>query len=109
MVLDVPANVIAVLFRHDDICNYYVWLGALNRRQGLRRIVTRNHIDVLAAKGDFNHLAHGGAVIDKVDRWGRGGGGTHRIKPPSASASVCAASSTSRRASSISSVADRST
>src|SRR5262249_43170468 len=105
----VLANVVAVFVGHDHIGDHDVRLSALNFGKRLRRIMAGNHIDVFPAKGDLDHLAHGGAVIDEIDC---GRGGAHRINPPSASASsasVWAASSSSRRASNISSVADRST
>src|SRR5262249_36761657 len=59
-------------------------------------------VDVLAAEGNLDDLAHGGAVVDEVD-----GGSAHCKKPPSES--FCVASSSSRSASSINSVAERST
>src|SRR5205807_5404063 len=70
--------------------------------QGAGGIVAGDHVDVLAPEGDLDHLPHGRAVINEIDSRGRA-----HWKPPSALS--CAASSHSRRASSISSVADLST
>src|SRR5207248_4859658 len=76
--------------------------GGFNLLQRGRSIVASHHVDVFPPEGDLDHLAHGRTVVNKVDSGRR----AHR-KPPSPLS--CAASSNSRSASSISSVAERST
>src|SRR5579859_2500562 len=102
MRLDVLAHVVAVLVRHDHVGNHNVRPGGLNLRQRRCRIVAGHHVDVLPPEGDLDHLAHGRTVVDEIDSGNR----AHQ-KPPSAGS--CADSSSWRRASSISSVAERST
>src|SRR3954462_6643005 len=102
MRLDVLANVVAILVRHDYVGDHDVRPGGFDFSQRRRRIMAGHHVDVLPPEGDLDYLAHGRTVVNKVDSGIR----SHQ-KPPSIES--CAASSSSRRASSISSVADRST
>src|SRR5262245_37913237 len=102
MRFDVLANFVAVLVRHDDVGDHDVRPGGFDLRQRRCRIMTSHDIDVLSTEGDLDHLAHGRTVINEVDSGNR----AHQ-KPPSAL--PWAASSSSRSASSMSSVAERST
>src|SRR5579859_444251 len=102
MVLDVLADFIAVFSGHDHVGDHDIGLGLFDLAQGAGGIVAGNHVDVFPTEGDLDHLAHGRAVVDEIDSGGR----AHQIPP---SALSWAASSHSRRASSISSVADLST
>src|SRR5262249_55184374 len=101
-VFDVLAIFIAVFFRHDDVCDYYVGFGSLDFTEGTGRVMACNYIDVFAAESDLDDLAHGGAVVNEIDS-----GDSAHTSPPSGLS--CLSSSNSRNASSINSVADRRT
>src|SRR2546423_6535853 len=102
MLLDVLADFVAILVGHDDVGDDHVGPGLLDLNECCGGIVAGDDVDVLAAEGDLDDFAHGGAVVNEID----GGGGTHSAPPADISFSP---SSNSRRASSISSVAERNT
>src|SRR5262249_30209629 len=100
MALDVLANIITVFVRHDDVSDDDIRPILLDLSQCLRGVVACHYIDVFPAEGDLDHFAHGGAVVNEIHSRDSG----HRTKPPSVP--LWADSSSSRRASSISSVAE---
>src|SRR5438270_13020703 len=102
MRLNMLANVVTVFVRHDHVSDHNIRLRHFDFSQRRGRIVTGHHIDVLTAKGDLDHFAHGRTVVNKIDSGNRA-----HLKPPSPLSR--ADSSSSRRASNISSVAERST
>ena len=102
MLLDVLADFIAVFVGHDDVGDDHVGPGLFDLGEGAGSIMAGDDVDVLAAEGDLDDLAHGGAVVNEID----GGCRTHSEPPADISFSP---SSSSRRASSMSSVAERST
>src|SRR6478752_7516128 len=102
MRLDMLADVIAVLVRHDHVRNHNVRPGRFDLGQRRGGIMTGDNVNVFPAEGDLNDLTHGRTVINEIDSGDRA-----HLKPPSPLS--CADSSSSRRASSISSVAERST
>src|SRR5258707_14508524 len=102
MVFDELANFIAVFAGHDHVGDHDRWLRGLDLSQRGGSVVTGDYVDVLAPEGDLDHLAHGCAVVNEVNSRGRA-----HCRPPSEL--VCAPSSSSRKASSSSSVGDRST
>src|SRR5260370_39896863 len=116
MLLDLTADGVAVLIGHDHVGDYHVGAILLELCRVRGRVGAGNHVDILAAKGDLDDFAHGGTVINEVD--GRrplggslvqrrnGHGFTHSA---SLSAMSRVPSSNSRMASSIRSVAERST
>src|SRR5690242_17212396 len=116
MLFDLAADGITVLVRHDHVRDNHIRLVLFELRQSGRRVRASDHIDALSAKRDLDDFAHRGAVIDKIhrgyalrfgflQRWN-----SHCFAhSASLSAILCAPSSYSRMASSIKSVADRST
>src|SRR5215469_18343153 len=118
MLLDLRAHGITVLIGHDDVGDYRVRRILVELRQCRSRVGTGNNVHVLATKGDLDDFAHGGAVIDEIHSGcaldlgvrhrGYGQRFTHRTSL-SAMSPRCVLSSTSRMASSIRSVAERST
>src|SRR5258708_31587790 len=116
MLLDLAANGVPVLIRHNHVRDHNVRLVLFKLRQSGRGIRASDYIDVLAPKRDLDNFAHGCAVIDKINRWRSlcfrlvQRRDSHRLAhSASLSAMSCAFSSYSRMASSIRSVADRST
>src|SRR5258708_3471736 len=71
MVLDELANVIAVLAGHDYVGDHNGRLRALDLDQRRLRVVAGDHVNVLAAEGDLDHLAHGCAVVNEINSRGR--------------------------------------
>ena len=120
ILLDLAANRITVLIGHNHVGNDHIGMMLFELGEGGGCIGAGDHVDVFAAKRDLDDFAHGGAVVNEVhggsvlclgcaERW-RGDGLAH-CASLSASSSVVlfVASSYSRIASSIRSVAERST
>src|SRR6185437_9228304 len=103
VILDELANLIAVLFRHNDVCDHNIRSCLLNFAERHSGIVRCDHIHVLTAKSDLDHFPHGRAIVNEIDGWD----GSHQ-NPPSV-VSSCSDSSSSRNAVNMSSVADRKT
>src|ERR1041384_6279794 len=102
MLFDVLTDLIAILVGHDHVGDDHVGALLLDLHESGGGIVAGDHVDVLAAERDLDDFAHGGPVIDEI--YGRSGG--HSYWPPS-DESCSSPSSTSRSASSMSSVAER--
>src|SRR3954468_6604589 len=101
MMLDVLTNLVAILVRHDHVGDHHVRRLQLDLGKSGGCIMARDHVDVLAAAGDLDHLPHGRGIVNEINGWG----GVHYRGPPSATS--CSPSSNSRNASSISSVEER--
>src|SRR6478609_10977259 len=102
MRLDMLADVVAVLVRHDHVCNHNVRVRGFDLFQRDRGVMAGDNVNVFPAEGDLDYLTHGRTVVNEIDSGDRA-----HLKPPSPLS--CADSSSSRSASSISSVAERST
>src|SRR5262249_32908640 len=81
MLLDVAADGVAVLIGHDDVGDDDV--GAIFGKlcEGGSSVGAGDDVVVLAAESDFDDFAHGGRVVDEVDRGralGVGGFGVRR-------------------------------
>src|SRR5207249_7014050 len=110
------SNGVAVLVRHDNVGDHHVRAGLFKLRQCGGRVGASNHMNVFPAESDLDDFAHGGAVVNEINgwhtplrcfiQWREHHGFTHRA---SLSAMSRELSSTSRMASSIKSVAERST
>src|SRR5215471_2825696 len=116
ILLDLAANGVTVLIGHDDVGDHDVGAGLFELRDRGGRVGTSNHMDVFAAESNLNHFAHGGAVVNEINGWdallrrfiqGREHHGF--VYRASLFAMSRESSSTSRMASSIKSVAERST
>src|SRR5580700_3421296 len=116
VLLDLAANGVAVLIRHNHVGDHDVRLVLLKLSQCGSGVGASDDVDVLTAKRDLDDFTHGRAVIDKINRryplrfrflqrWNN-----HRLAhSASLSAMSRDPSSYSRMASSIRSVADRNT
>src|SRR5580658_4774277 len=116
MLFDLAANGVAVLVGHDHVGDHDVGLILFELGERGRGIRASNYVDALTAESDLDDFAHRRAVIDEINRgrslrfrfvqrWN-----SHRFAHcASLSAMSRAPSSNSRMASSIRSVADRST
>src|SRR6201995_2870973 len=102
MRFDELANLVPVFYGHNDVCDYDIGALLLNLFQGEHGIMAGEYIDVLPSEGDLDDFTHGGAIVNEINR-----GHRRHQKPPSKS--LCIDSSSSRRASSINSVEERST
>src|SRR5580700_2256094 len=69
MLLDLAANGVAVLVRHNHVRDHNVRLVLLKLRQSGRCVRASDYIDVLAPKSDLDDFTHGCAVVDKINRW----------------------------------------
>src|SRR6266446_9367300 len=116
VLLDLRADGVAVLVRHDDVGDDGIRriLGEL--REGRGGIGAGDDVEALAAKSNLDDFAHGGAVVNEIHRGralrgriGQGGYGQGFAHSASLSAMSRAPSSNSRMASSMRSVALRST
>src|SRR5271170_3052008 len=116
MLLNLAANGIAVLIRHNHVGNHYIRLVLFKLGECGRGVRAGDDVDVLAAERDLDDLTHGRAIIDKINRWCAlrfrfiQRWNSHRLAHrASLSAMSRSPSSNSRMASSIRSVADRNT
>src|ERR1700682_309303 len=116
VLLDLRADRVAVLVRHDDVG--YDRIGRIVRELPERGsgVAASDYVDALAAESNLDDFAHGGAVVDEIDRGralrgriGQGRYGHCFAHEPSLSAMSRAPSSNSRMASSMRSVELRST
>ena len=110
------ADGVAVSVRHDDVGDDCIRRILIELPEGRSRIRAGDDIEILAAERDLDDFAHGGAVIDEIDggrlscRRIRQRGNGHRFAHCASLSAVSRdASSTSRMASSIRSVAERKT
>jgi hypothetical protein len=69
ILLDVLADLVAIFIGHDHVGDDDVRLGLLDLSEGGGGIVAGYDVDVLAAEGDLDDLAHGGAVINEINGW----------------------------------------
>src|SRR6266404_8058449 len=116
MLLDLGTNGVAVLIGHDDVGDHGIGriLRELRERGG--GVATRDDVDAFTAESDLDDFAHGGAVVNEIDRGralcgriGQGRYGHCFAHSASLSAMSRLLSSNSRMASSMRSVALRST
>src|ERR1700690_127325 len=110
VLLDEFADFVTVLVWHDHVRNDGVGhgLGELRERSG--SVCAGDYVDVFLAKGNLDHLAHGGAVVNKIDgRSTNSREGLSFAHCDSFSTSSRSSSSNSRMASINKSVAERST
>src|SRR5690348_16656887 len=116
MLLDLAAYGVAVLVGHDHVGDDNVGLVLVELREGGSRIRAGDHVDVFPTERDLDDFAHGGAVVDEIHGWRTLGlfvvqrwNGHRFAHSASLSAMSRVPSSYSRMASSMRSVADRST
>src|SRR5262249_47369443 len=113
---DLAANGVAVLVRHDHVGDDHIRAFLLELRESRSSVGAGNHVDVFASERNLDDFAHGGAVVDKIYR-GNALGGRFLERGNDHGFTHCASlsaisrepSSTSRMASSMRSVAERST
>ena len=67
MLLDVLADLVAVASRHDDVGDDDVRGAVVHQVHGAAGVMAGDDVKVFAAEGDFNHLAHGCAIVDEID------------------------------------------
>ncbi len=70
VLLDALADFIAVFVRHDHVGDHDIGFALLDVSQSSGGIGISDHVNVLAPEGDLDHLAHGGTIVDKYNRWG---------------------------------------
>src|SRR5712692_6854446 len=116
MLLDLGANGVAVLTGHDDVGDHGIGRILRELRKSGGGVAAGDDVDALAAKSNLDDFAHGGAVVNEIDRGralcgriGQGRYGHCFAHSASLSAMSRAPSSNSRIASSMRSVALRST
>src|SRR6266436_7669922 len=67
MLLDLAADRVAVLIGHDDVGDDGIGRRLFELSDGGRSIARGDDGDVLAAKGNLDDFAHGGAVVNEID------------------------------------------
>src|SRR5579859_3829978 len=105
MLFDVLADFVSVFLRHDDVGDDDVGRVLFDLLQRRVRVAAGDDLDVLAPERDLDDFAHRRRVVDEVHRRCRRLWRVAHCEPPSAL--PASLSSSSRKASSISSVADR--
>src|SRR3979409_2053351 len=108
VLLNVLAKLVSVFVRHDDVTDDGIGRSAVKLSDGGGHVGASDDVEIFTAKGDLDHLAHGGAVIDEI-YIGLGARLTSKSigHGSSLSAGRRCASSNSRMASSSKSVARR--
>src|SRR5437588_995566 len=107
MGLDVLADFVAIFVRHDDVTDDDVRTPLFELAERAGCVTVGDDVDVFATECNLDHLAHGGAVVNEIDR----GCCAHDAPPVANSLSSLPSFSSSslRNASSMRSVAERKT
>jgi hypothetical protein len=62
------ADGIAILVGHDHVGDDHVWHVLLKLREGGSGVGAGDDVDIFAAESNLDDLAHGGAVVNKINR-----------------------------------------
>src|SRR6185312_17208682 len=68
MLFDELTDLVAVFVWHDDVTDDDVRAALFKLTEGAGCVTVGDDVDVFATEGDLDHLAHGGAVVNEIDR-----------------------------------------
>src|SRR4051812_15650913 len=109
MSFDELADFVAIFVGHDDVTDDDIRTALFELTERTGCVTISNDVDVLATEGDLDHLAHGCAVVNKIDRGCTAHDAPPAAKEPPSSSGPLFSSSNWRNASSIRSVGERKT
>src|ERR1700730_10002811 len=79
MFLDELADFVAVFIGHDHVGDDRVGSGVAELRKGRGGVRAGDNVYIFLAEGDLDDFAHGGAVVNEIDRRSAGGGESRRF------------------------------